>query len=118
VSPSGTQVILSDANGGEDGGFADTIFDDAASMPIAAGSPPFIGSFRPDNPLSALNGENAKGDWKLQISAAFNIDHFLDGEGTLNAWSLQLTGSGGGGGPPPPPPNNHPPVAGDDSLQG
>src|SRR5205823_6164773 len=78
-----------------------------------------IGSFRPDEPLSALNGENAKGDWKLQIFAAFNIDHFLDGEGTLNAWSLQLEGSGGGGGgPPPPPPNNHPPVAADDSLQG
>ena len=35
VSPSGTQVILSNANGGEDGGFADTIFDDAASTPIA-----------------------------------------------------------------------------------
>ena len=80
VSPSGTQVTLSDANGGEDGGYAGTIFDDAASTPISLGSPPFIGFFRPDQPLSALNGENGKGNWKLQVSAAFNIDHFLDGE--------------------------------------
>jgi len=119
VSPSGTQVTLSDGNGGEEGGFFDTIFDDDASTPVSLGSAPFSGSYRPDQPLSALNGENARGDWKLQVSAAFNIDHFLDGEGSLDGWSMEINGSGGGGGPPPPPPpGSHLPVAGDDSLQG
>lgn len=121
-SPSGTQVMLSNMNGGEGSDFAGTIFDDEASQPIGAGVAPFSGSYRPDESLAAFDGENAAGDWTLFIDADFNVDHFLDGTGVLYAWSLQLSGSGGGGDPPPPPPppppGNRPPVAGSDSLSG
>jgi serine protease len=121
-SPSGTQVMLSNFNGGEGADFAGTIFDDEADQPISSGFAPFFGSYRPDESLAAFDGQNAAGVWTLFIDADFNIDHFLDGTGVLNAWSLQLSGAGGGDPPPPPPPppppGNRPPVAGSDSLSG
>lgn len=122
ISPSGTQVTLSNYRGGEGGDFLDTVFDDEASVAIGSGFAPFIGSYRPDQLLSAFDGQNAQGDWTLRVAAEFNIDHFLDGTGSLNAWSLDMSGGSGGPGdpppPPPPPPGNRAPVAVDDTLEG
>ena len=120
VSPRGTQVTLSSFNGGDSADFADTIFDDQGGTPISFGFAPFFGTYRPEESLSQFDGEGAQGNWTLRVSADFNIDHFLDGQGYLNAWSLQIEGGGGGGPPPPPPPpppGNRPPVAVDDALQ-
>jgi subtilisin-like proprotein convertase family protein len=62
--------------------FQDTIFDDAAATPIAAGTPPFAGSYRPSDPLSAFVGLNAQGSWYLDVG------DFVGGSGTINSWSL------------------------------
>jgi subtilisin-like proprotein convertase family protein len=122
VSPRGTEVTLSNHRGGEGGDFLDTTFDDEASVAIGSGFAPFFGEYRPDESLSAFDGQNARGAWKLRVYAEFNIDHFLDGSGLLNDWALDLGGSGGSPGdpppPPPPPPGNSPPIAGDDTLEG
>jgi subtilisin-like proprotein convertase family protein len=65
--------------------FQDTTFDDAAATPIAAGTPPFAGSYRPSVPLSALAGHNAQGTWLLEVGS------FFGGTGTVNSWSLIIT---------------------------
>jgi subtilisin-like proprotein convertase family protein len=62
--------------------FQGTTFDDAAATPIAAGAPPFAGSYRPSEPLSALAGHNAQGTWVLEVGG------FAGGSGTVNSWSL------------------------------
>jgi subtilisin-like proprotein convertase family protein len=53
--------------------------------PIAAGTAPFTGSFKPDSPLAALQGRVMKGTWTLTIH-----DMFAPDGGTLNAWTLRL----------------------------
>lgn len=45
-----------------------TIFSDAACFSIEEGSPPFIGTYRPEEPLSHLyDGSPANGTWELYI---------------------------------------------------
>jgi subtilisin-like proprotein convertase family protein len=90
--------------------FQDTIFDDAAATPVAAGTPPFAGSYRPSDPLSAFVGLNAQGSWYLEVG------DFVGGSGTINSWSLIIqpaasltaplvpTGPGGTTGTPLPAP--------------
>jgi subtilisin-like proprotein convertase family protein len=90
-------LVLSDFVGAG-ANFRNTTFDDAAATPIAAGTPPFAGSYRPSYPLSALAGQNAQGTWVLEVG------DFAGGSGTVNSWSLIIqqasglnapTGSGG-----------------------
>jgi subtilisin-like proprotein convertase family protein len=96
VAPDGTAVVLADHPGGD--GAADfgsgsrecngtfTVFDDQAGFqPIADGTPPFDGAYRPDEPLEALLGKEAKGAWKLRVED----DNELDA-GTLLCWKLEL----------------------------
>jgi uncharacterized protein DUF4214/beta-propeller repeat-containing protein/all-beta uncharacterized protein/parallel beta helix pectate lyase-like protein len=64
-----------------------TVFDDEATLDIGNGTAPFVGSFRPASPLSALQSYRTKGVWLLQIgyegpSASAN--------GVLECWSLQI----------------------------
>lgn len=79
VAPDGTTIYLSTGNGGsghnygascpaETGG---TTFDDGAAVSITAGAAPFAGSFRPQQPLSALIGKSGtavNGVWKLHVA--------------------------------------------------
>ncbi|MFQ6102180.1 MAG: proprotein convertase P-domain-containing protein [Anaerolineae bacterium] len=89
VSPSGTQVTLFE-NVGEDGDhFTNTTFDDEASQSILDGTPPFTGSFLPESPLSAVDGEPAGGDWHLMV-----FDDAGQDIGTLDDWQLELCGAG------------------------
>jgi subtilisin-like proprotein convertase family protein len=74
-------LVLSDFVG-NGANFQYTIFDDAAATPIAAGAPPFAGSYRPSDPLSTLAGQNAQGTWVLEVG------DFVGGSGTINSWSL------------------------------
>ena len=85
ISPTGTSVLLSDNNGSTGDNFIDTVFDDGAATAIGNGSPPFTGSFIPDNPLSAFNGEVATGTWELLIVDSGNGD-----VGTLDSWTLTI----------------------------
>jgi subtilisin-like proprotein convertase family protein len=83
ISPAGTRVTLF-ANVGPNGvNFTNTVLDDAALIPIGSASPPFTGSFQPQEPLNAFNGENSFGKWQLEI-----LDDSAGDVGTLNSWSL------------------------------
>ncbi len=86
-SPSGTLVELFTDVGGSGDNFLNTILDDEAAVSITAGSPPFTGTFRPERLLSALDGQNSSGEWRLQIT-----DDLSGDTGTLNSWRLRLCG--------------------------
>ena len=87
TSPGGTSVILSNRNGGSGEDYTSTVFDDDGATPISSGSAPFTGTFSPDNPLSAFNGESALGNWTLNVSDNAGID-----TGTIDSWSLEVCG--------------------------
>jgi hypothetical protein len=95
--------MLSAANGGSGQNYGSatndasrTTFDDAAATAITSGTAPFVGTFRPQSPLSAFNGSTSvNGNWRLHLA-----DGYSGSVGTLRAWSLFLypvtCGSGGG----------------------
>jgi len=85
-SPAATTVSLSNRHGGSGDNFTGTIFDDEAATPIATGTPPYTGSFRPDAALSAVDGQNMLGTWNLVVS-----DNAAADTGTVNAWSVVIT---------------------------
>jgi hypothetical protein len=70
------------------------VFDDEAETPIASGSPPFTGTFQPDQPLSAADGISGLGDWSLKV-----IDGAGSDVGTIDEWVLTLTFPGEACGP-------------------
>jgi len=86
IPPVGAPIILSNTRGGFGDNFVNTVFDDAASVPIASGTAPFAGSFRPESPLAAVNGISAIGAWKLQAVDTAGLD-----VGTIDGWTLSLT---------------------------
>lgn len=94
VHPDGTIVLLSDNRGGAGDNFGSgandcsgtkTVFDDSAAVAISAGVAPFAGSFRPEQPLSALNGKATNGTWKLRVSDTANLD-----TGTIGCVELEV----------------------------
>ncbi len=94
VSPDGTEVVLSSSNGGggEDYGSsceAPTVFADDAVTNIADGSAPFVGVFRPQQPLTAFEGKSGdavNGLWKLRVE-----DQAAQDSGVLLCWALELS---------------------------
>ncbi len=95
IAPDGTSVLLSDNRGGAGDNFGSgandcsgthTVFDDSAASAISAGVAPFAGSFRPEQPLSTLNGKNPLGTWKLRITDTAALD-----VGTVGCVQLQIT---------------------------
>ncbi len=85
ISPSGTPVLLSSGNGGSSDNYTDTLFDDAAATSITAGVAPFTGSYRPEQALSTLAGQDPNGTWSLRI-----VDSYGGDIGTLWAWTLTI----------------------------
>ncbi|MGD8440382.1 MAG: C25 family cysteine peptidase [Holophagae bacterium] len=85
IGPDGTTVLLSDHHGSSGDNYTDTHFDDDASTSIGSGSPPFTGSFQPDQPLAALNGQPAAGDWTFKVVDTAGYD-----TGNIESWQLQL----------------------------
>jgi subtilisin-like proprotein convertase family protein len=95
VHPDGTVVLLSANNGGSGDNYGTgandcsgtpTVFDDSAASPIFANSAPFAGTFRPESPLSALNGKPTNGTWKLRVT-----DGFFEDEGTVGCVKLDIS---------------------------
>lgn len=72
--------------GGSGDNFIGTILDDAASTPIASGTPPFTGTFIPSFPLTPFNGQNTDGYWKFVMTDTAGGD-----TGLLTAWCLVVT---------------------------
>jgi subtilisin-like proprotein convertase family protein len=87
TSPQGTSVALYWYYGGSADNMLNTIFDDSAPLHISQGWPPYGGSYRPVQPLSAFIGENAGGVWTLFIRDNVSYD-----TGSLQAWGLEING--------------------------
>jgi subtilisin family serine protease/subtilisin-like proprotein convertase family protein len=85
VSPTGIRVELTTDNGPGAANFTGTVFNDEASTSITTGTAPYTGNFRPETPLSVLDGTDANGVWRLEIT-----DDTGSAQGTLTGWSLQL----------------------------
>lgn len=72
--------------GGSGDNFTNTKLDDSAAIPIASGTAPFTGTFRPSFPLTPFNGVTTDGAWNLAITDTASGD-----TGALTAWCIQLT---------------------------
>jgi trimeric autotransporter adhesin len=86
IPPAGAPVTLSMRRGASGHNFVATVFDDAATASIAAGTAPFTGSFRPETPLAAVIGIDAAGTWQLHV-----VDTEANDVGTIDDWTLSLT---------------------------
>jgi subtilisin-like proprotein convertase family protein len=68
IAPNGQNVTLSHRHGETGRHYDHTVFDDEASVFIGDGTPPFDGHFRPEYPLSELDGLNTKGRWRVIVA--------------------------------------------------
>jgi subtilisin-like proprotein convertase family protein len=94
VHPDNTVIPLSTNRGSSGANFGTgpnscagvhTVIDDQAATAISAGAAPFAGSFRPESPLSALNGKPSNGTWNLRIQDTAGQD-----VGTVGCVKLEL----------------------------
>jgi subtilisin-like proprotein convertase family protein len=84
-APDGTNIVLVNRKGGSSANFVHTKLDDQATTPIGYGKGPFTGTYKPDVPLSLLNGKLAKGTWKLWVTDRAGVNR-----ATINSWSLTI----------------------------
>ena len=87
ISPQGTEVVLSNRNGGSGDNYIETLFDDNAVQPITDGVAPFTGAFRPQTPLATFNGENSTGVWRLRV-----VDSSSGDTASIVAWRVMIWG--------------------------
>jgi subtilisin family serine protease/subtilisin-like proprotein convertase family protein len=90
-SPTGQSVRLFNRRGGSADNLTNTTFDDEATTPIANGSAPFTGSFKPEQLLSAFDGRSAVGTWTLQVQDLASLD-----TGNVTAASISISVGPGG----------------------
>ena len=90
VSPSGTELILSDANSGNtDDAYNGTMFQDGGADITAASAPYGVGPYEPQGGTFAamFDGEDIMGDWNLKI-----CDNVGGDTGTVNSFSITICG--------------------------
>jgi subtilisin-like proprotein convertase family protein len=85
TNPAGTTVTLFANIGGSGNNFTSTTLDDEAATPITSASPPYTGSFQPQQFLVAMDAQLPNGTWTLTVS-----DTMATNSGTLNSWSIQV----------------------------
>ncbi|MGK4568905.1 CotH kinase family protein [Flavobacterium sp. 3HN19-14] len=85
IAPDGTTVNLFSGIGGSGQNFINTCLNMSAGTPINSASPPFTGTFKPQETLGNVNnGQSGNGQWKLRIR-----DTYPDADtGTVNGWSI------------------------------
>ena len=83
-SPAGTRVVLLNDICDSENNVLTNFDDESFNLQIAC---PPIGNitYRPQNPLSAFDGESAMGDWTLEIT-----DNAIQDGGTLNGWTIDI----------------------------
>jgi len=90
ISPATTTVLAIDNADGSGNNFCQTRLDDDTANPsiqtVVTANAPFTGTFKPANPLSAFDGQNANGTWTLSAQDFFGAD-----TGNIRAFSLILT---------------------------
>jgi subtilisin family serine protease/subtilisin-like proprotein convertase family protein/methionine-rich copper-binding protein CopC len=85
IAPSGARIELFTDVGGGGSNFVGTVLDDEASITIQSGTAPFTGRYRPEGLLSTVDGQEATGNWTLEIRDDAGAD-----VGTLNGWELTV----------------------------
>lgn len=94
VSPDGNVINLAVNRGGSGQNYGTgandcsgipTVFDDEAGPTIASGVAPFAGSFKPDSPLSGMDGRQLTGTWKLRVNDTAALD-----DGTVGCVTLDI----------------------------
>ena len=91
ISPDNRRFTLASQLGASGDNFTSTIFDSEAvdrfgqPLPIAAGSAPFTGRFRPVDSLASLYGGSTLGTWRLEVRDATTRD-----TGSINGFTLQF----------------------------
>jgi subtilisin-like proprotein convertase family protein len=94
-SPRGRKVVLSARRGGTGADYGSgpkgcsgnlAWFESDALDPVSTTSPPFAGEQRPEQPLTVLNGEEARGHWSLRVD-----DGAAGARGTLLCWQLEVS---------------------------
>lgn len=96
VGPDGESVALARGTGGTGDDFGTscnsskmTTFDDTAKQSITKGTAPFVGTFRPTQPLGLLDGFSGaalNGQWELRVT-----DGVETNTGTINCWSMTVS---------------------------
>jgi subtilisin family serine protease len=97
-SPSGTEVELFSAVCGDNDWTAQNTgftLSDQSNILLCDVIPPNQGTYKPENPLAAFNGQSSTGTWTLTIT-----DTQALATGNLNAWGLRI-GSNSPCGPGP-----------------
>jgi subtilisin-like proprotein convertase family protein len=85
VHGSTTVVLWNNQCGGNDG--LDVTFDDSGAAVTCA--TPTTGTYRPNQPLNAFNGQNSAGAWTLQVCDSVGADI-----GTLASWTISIAPPG------------------------
>ncbi|HEY6404125.1 MAG TPA: M36 family metallopeptidase, partial [Blastocatellia bacterium] len=94
VAPDGTSVVLANGRGSSGDNYGTgtndcsgvpTVFDDSAPTGVNVGFPPFEGTFKPEDPLSAFNGKAVAGTWRLRVT-----DFFLFDQGSIGCFQLEI----------------------------
>lgn len=92
VSPAGTEVMLSEFNGGSANNYGGdgcnvtpTVFSMDATTAITAGSAPFQGNYIPEGDFADFDGEDPNGLWTLKICDDAGFD-----TGELQYFRLQI----------------------------
>src|SRR5439155_13553521 len=87
IGPGGaTTRLLINRRGGAGINFTSTTLDDASSVAVASGTAPFAGTYKPEEALSAFNGQSAAGTWTLTVQDVESGD-----VGQITAWSVTFT---------------------------
>ena len=96
VSPKGKFIELSTDNGGSGNNYGAgqnscgrrarfAVFTDQAGRSIRQGSAPFNADFRPQTPLSAVNGDRIGGIWRLMV-----FDDDAGSTGTIGCFAMAV----------------------------
>jgi len=88
-SPSGTEIVLSANHGSSGDNYTNTLFNDSATSPIAGGTPPYTGTFNPDNPLSAFANQDPFGWWRFSVN-----DNAASDTGHITQYCVQIFAGG------------------------
>ncbi len=85
LKPGIATINLSQRNGQGGQNYTNTIFDDAAAISITQGTPPFTGSFKPQNVLNYLADEPVSGKYIFKVT-----DVAAGNQGSLTNWCITL----------------------------
>lgn len=87
ICPDGTQIDLSSNNGGGGNNYSNTVFSSIGTS-ITTGTPPFTGTYLPEQPFSLLSACNLNGTWNLRVADGAALD-----AGFISNWTITFNNS-------------------------